>query len=95
MSDSLSVAEAKGRLSELLGRASHRGERFLIRKRGKPVGAIVSPEDLERLEHVPDAKPGGILATTGALAEYDDFFEILDEVVKSRHTRMDREVSLD
>jgi prevent-host-death family protein len=47
---SISVAEAKARFSELVNRESYGGERFLIQRRGKPVGAIISVEDLARLE---------------------------------------------
>ena len=69
MSQVFDVAEAKSRFSELLNRACYSHERFLIRKRGKPVAAIVSPEDLEKLEeHQPPTKRG-ILAVTGLFAD--------------------------
>jgi prevent-host-death family protein len=92
----VSVAEAKTRFSELVNRAAYGKERFLIQRRGKPVGAIVSAEDLARLEaeqSVPAA--GGLLAAAGALAEFEEFAEIMEEVVRQRATRFDREVKLD
>ena len=49
MTKSIAVAEAKAAFSELASRASA-GERFLVLRRGKPVAALVGPEDLELLE---------------------------------------------
>lgn len=47
--DTLTIGEAKSRLSELVSRASA-GERFLIRRRSRPVAIVMSPQELERLE---------------------------------------------
>ena len=95
MPEALDVAQAKSRFSELLNRASYGRERFLIRKRGRPVGAIVSAEDLARLEAETPAALGGLLAAAGALAEFEDWGDIMDEVVRSRGQLPDREVSLE
>ncbi len=50
MNKTVSVAEAKNQLSELLNRVHYRGERILVTKRGKPIGALVSARDLEMIE---------------------------------------------
>ena len=42
--------EANTRLSEYLNRVCYRGERILIERHGKPAAALVSIEDLNRLE---------------------------------------------
>lgn len=47
--------EAKTHLSEYLNRVRYRGERIVIERHGKPVAALVSTEDLERLESSPEA----------------------------------------
>lgn len=47
--DTLTIGEAKSRLSELVSRASA-GERFLIRRRSRPVAVMLAPQELERLE---------------------------------------------
>lgn len=47
--DTLTIGEAKSRLSELVSRASA-GERFLIQRRSRPVAVVLSPQELERLE---------------------------------------------
>lgn len=45
--------EAKTHLSEYLNRVRYGGERIVIERHGKPVAALVSTEDLERLESSP------------------------------------------
>jgi prevent-host-death family protein len=45
----ISVGDAKSRLSELISRAAA-GERFVIRRRDKPVAALVSTDDFAKLE---------------------------------------------
>ena len=47
--NAINVGEAKRRLSELISRAAA-GERFLIRRQERPVGALISAVELERLE---------------------------------------------
>jgi len=96
MTKSISVAEAKARFSELVNRASYAGERFLIERRGKPVGAIVSAEDLARLEAQRAEVPSqGLLGAVGAWAEMEELDEIVEEIMRQRETRLDREVNLE
>jgi prevent-host-death family protein len=45
----ISVGDAKSRFSELISRASA-GERFVIQRRERPVAALISSAELERLE---------------------------------------------
>ena len=47
----MSVGEAKSRFSELISRAMA-GERFLIRRRNRPVAALIGSTELERLERL-------------------------------------------
>lgn len=42
--------EAKTHLSEYLNRVAYAGERVIVVRHGKPVAALVSVEDLHRLE---------------------------------------------
>jgi prevent-host-death family protein len=51
----MTVAEAKNRCSEVLRRAEYGGERVIVERHGKPVAAIVSTDDLRRLEAAEDA----------------------------------------
>ena len=47
--ETINVAEAKSRFSELISRAST-GERFIIQRRERPVAALIGAAELERLE---------------------------------------------
>ena len=47
--ETINVAEAKSRFSELISRASA-GERFIIRRRARTVAVLVSPGEFKRLE---------------------------------------------
>lgn len=52
----VTVVEAKNRLSDLLRRAAHGRERVVVHRHGKPVAAIVSTDDLQRLEALEEAE---------------------------------------
>lgn len=47
----VAAGEARERMTELLNRAAYGGERFGITRNGKLVGAIIGPDDLERLDN--------------------------------------------
>ena len=57
MATRIGTHEAKTRLSEYLNRVSYRGERIIVERHGKPVAALVSVEDLSRLEALDTAAP--------------------------------------
>ena len=81
----LGVAETKSRFSELIDRVRH-GERFLVARRGKPVVALVPPE-----QAMPStARPAGLAAVAGALAEWTELPEVVQEVYRSRRGARDR-----
>ena len=67
----VSVAEAKSRLSELLGRVASAGDRIVITKRGRPIAELVAPR--------------GSAALPAPFLEHDDeFFDIVDSIVAAR-----------
>jgi len=47
--ETINVAEAKSRFSELISRAAT-GERFIIQRRERPLAALIGAVELERLE---------------------------------------------
>lgn len=49
--EDVSVGEANSRFSELISRATA-GERFLIRRRDRPVAILIGSTELERLERM-------------------------------------------
>lgn len=50
MSETLSIAEAKAHLSELVGRVERLHDRVLVTVHGRPSAVLLSPADLEALE---------------------------------------------
>jgi prevent-host-death family protein len=89
----LGVGEAKRRFSELMSRVAYRKERFLIQRRGRSMVALVSEEDLERLEQEPVA-PKGLLAAVGAWADYEGLDDVVKDIYRQREEAQDRRVVL-
>ena len=54
--ETMSIGEAKSRFSELISRAMA-WERFLIRRRNRPVAVLIGSAELERLERLSDTVP--------------------------------------
>lgn len=50
MSESLSLADAKARLSELVSRVDRQHDRVMVTVHGRPSAVLLSPDDLEALE---------------------------------------------
>ncbi len=92
MPTSVGVGEAKRRLSELMSRVVYRGERFVIERRGKPMVALVSAEDLARLEQEP-VSTVGLLAALGAWADFDEIDDVLADIYRHRSDAADRDVT--
>lgn len=70
----VSAAQAKAKLSALVAEVAYGGKRIVIERRGRPVAALVSTNDLERLElgQATSARPQGALALVGAWREVGD-----------------------
>lgn len=83
------VAEAKARLSELLGRVVHRGERIIVQRRGKPIAALVPLKDLEQTAGHPGSD--WLDSITGLCAEAPGLCDDLDKIVAERQSEMSRE----
>ncbi|MCH7801764.1 MAG: type II toxin-antitoxin system Phd/YefM family antitoxin [Chloroflexi bacterium] len=68
MKKTVSVTQAKAQLSALMAEVAHGGQHILIERRGKPLAALVSVEDLERLgaEGPTSDHPLGALGLIGA-----------------------------
>jgi len=69
-----SAAQAKAQFSALMAEVAHGGKRVVIERRGKPLAALVSVSDLERLEEgrTTSARPQGALALVGAWRAVDE-----------------------
>ncbi len=76
-----------------MSRVLFRGERFLIRRRGKPMAALVPAADLERLPEAPG--PRGLLAAAGAWADYDGLDDFVRDIYRQRENASDRPVEIE
>ena len=52
----LSIGEARNKLADVINRVSYGGERIVFARRGKPVAALVSADDLDTLRRMEDAE---------------------------------------
>ena len=85
--ESLGTAEAKRRFSELVDRVGE-GERFLVSRRGRPAVALVPPA--AELFELPASPPSGLAALAGALADWEEFDDVVREVYAARRGSDDR-----
>ena len=74
MTKKVSTTQAKAQFSALVADVAHGGGHVVIERRGKPLAALVSIDDLARLEQrlTTSAKPLGALALVGAWREVGD-----------------------
>ena len=85
--ETLGVAEAKSRFAELIDRVQQ-GERFLVLRRGRPAMALVPPGALD--ERRPRVPPRGLAAGVGALADWDELPQVVEELYAARRSAKDR-----
>jgi prevent-host-death family protein len=79
---SVSVAEAKKRLSELLGRVAFGNATVIILRRGKPMAKLVAAETLRRPPHLGEVKVW--------LDDDDRFITAVDRILRARGKRRPR-----
>jgi prevent-host-death family protein len=87
----VSAAQAKAHLSALMAEVAYGGEHVVIERRGKPLAALVSIADLERLDQgqAISARARGALALVGAWRDVDD--EKLDQLVSDIYARREED----
>lgn len=74
----VTVAEAKSHLSELISRSAHGRERIVITRRNKPVAALVSLDDLRRLEQQEERQ--GLAAIAGKWQGFEEVAGALEDL---------------
>jgi prevent-host-death family protein len=93
------LAQAKAKLSAVVDDVRRTACRYLIERHGRPAAAIISFEELARLEESAflSPTPAGALALVGAWSDMEDaaIDEFLDNVVRSRAEDPGRIVHLD
>jgi prevent-host-death family protein len=85
--DTVGVAEAKAKLSELLERVAN-GERITVSRRGRPA-AVLAPPDAA---FEPAGHNTGLATLAGVLADWPELEADMRVVIRSRRTARDRAV---
>lgn len=78
----MNSAQAKSKFSELVGRAAYGRERIVIKRKGKPIAALIGIEDLmrfEKMEEEIDTQllkeameiPGKMISISEVIREYE------------------------
>ena len=80
MHEELGVAELKRRFSELLNRVELNGERIEIRRRGRPVAALVPLAEIDRAEDAGDRPKRGLTAAAGVWEDFQDVDRFLASI---------------
>jgi prevent-host-death family protein len=76
----VTAAEARTMFGELLSKVGYGGERIVVKRREKEVAALVSVEDLRRLEAMEDARDAEMLRLAKEASEgYVPFQAVLDQ----------------
>ena len=84
----LSIAEARNSLADAINRVAYGGERVIFARRGKPVAALVSAEDLALLQRMEDAED--VRAAVKVLKEYErnpSAFAALNDYKRQKRTK--------
>lgn len=74
----VSVANAKSHLSELIVKSSFGHERFIITRRNKPIAALVSLEDLQIIEQHEERQ--GLLSVAGKWSDFEEVSSSLEDL---------------
>jgi prevent-host-death family protein len=88
----VAIAEVKSRLSEYAARSAFGGERIVITRRGKPLAALVSLNDLADLEQLD--KKAGLASVIGKWEDFEEIELSVAEAVAERYQGGERDVSL-
>jgi len=87
----VSIAEAKSHFSEYVSKVAYANEKFVITKRGKPLVALVSIEDLKNIKASEEAK--GLSEIIGKWENFEEIEEDINKVYSSRKKDKGRDVS--
>ncbi len=91
MSKNIGVAEVKKSFSAVISEVSLKGEHFVIEKKGKPMAALVSVQELQRIEGSKEKeKKKGLLAAIGAWEDFEDLESTVSAIYEKRKKSKDR-----
>ncbi|MEV3889105.1 type II toxin-antitoxin system Phd/YefM family antitoxin [Streptomyces griseoincarnatus] len=69
MAYEIPVTQARAELADLINRVVYGGERVVVTRHGKPLVALVSADDLRRLEETEGAAEEPVISTVAGLHE--------------------------
>lgn len=69
MAYEIPVTQARADLAELINRVVYGAERVVVTRHGKPLVALVSAADLERLEALSEAEQDGVISTVSTVRD--------------------------
>ncbi|TVL91474.1 type II toxin-antitoxin system Phd/YefM family antitoxin [Streptomyces sp. SAJ15] len=69
MAYEIPVTQARSELAELINRVVYGGERVVVTRHGKPLVALVSAAELERLESAQQEAPEQVIETVSVVSE--------------------------
>ncbi|WP_030181745.1 type II toxin-antitoxin system Phd/YefM family antitoxin [Streptomyces violaceorubidus] len=67
MAYEIPVTQARAELADLINRVVYGGERVVVTRHGKPLVALVSASDLERLEEAQESPEGRVVTSVAAV----------------------------
>ncbi|MEU4098163.1 type II toxin-antitoxin system Phd/YefM family antitoxin [Streptomyces sp. NPDC026673] len=67
MAHEVPVTQARAELAELINRVVYGGERVVVTRHGKPLVALVSAADLQRLEELDAAPEEAVVSTVSSV----------------------------
>jgi prevent-host-death family protein len=91
MSKNIGVAEIKKNFSTVISEVSLKGEHFVVEKKGKPMAALVSVQELQRIEGLEKMEnKKGLLAAIGAWEDFENLEGLLSSIYDKRRRSKDR-----
>ncbi|GAA2587949.1 MULTISPECIES: type II toxin-antitoxin system Phd/YefM family antitoxin [Streptomyces] len=69
MAYEIPVTQARAELADLINRVVYGGERVVVTRHGKPLVALVSAADLERLEEAQESSAGQAVTSVAAVRD--------------------------
>jgi prevent-host-death family protein len=82
----ISVAEAKRSFSDLMARVVYKGDEYIIKRRGKPMLAIVKPEYLKAIHTLNKRRrTKGLIGIVGKFNDSQDFVEEIEKILLKRN----------
>ncbi len=92
--ESLTAMEVRKRLGDILSRVFYGGERFVINKRGRPLAALISVEDLHRLETMEDERDAELLRLAKQANQGEEYVGA-NELIAAYERRAGKQLSED